>query len=88
MDSTNEVVVCQSCGMPMMATEDFGTNKDGSQNDEYCTYCFQDGEFTWNGTLEEMINKQAGMATQMGMSEEDARNMATDNLPKLKRWSK
>ncbi|MBU4293030.1 MAG: zinc ribbon domain-containing protein [Actinobacteria bacterium] len=31
---------CQSCSMPMMKPEDFGTNADGSKNEEYCTYCF------------------------------------------------
>lgn len=80
--------ICQSCGMPMMKPEDFGTNADGSQNDEYCTYCFRKGEFTMDGTLEEMIEKLVSMAPQMGMTEDEARKMANENLPKLKRWSK
>ncbi|MGQ9623414.1 MAG: zinc ribbon domain-containing protein, partial [Candidatus Caldatribacteriaceae bacterium] len=37
---------CQSCAMPMVKPEDFGTNADGSPNGEYCRYCFQNGEFT------------------------------------------
>ena len=27
---------CQSCGMPMEKTEDFGTNNDGGRNEQYC----------------------------------------------------
>ena len=47
---------CQSCGMPMNVSEDFGTNKDLSINEDYCTYCFQKGDFTHDVTMDEMIN--------------------------------
>ena len=84
----DETKICQSCGMPMMKSEDFGTNTDGSKNEEYCTYCYQNGKFTFEGTLEEMTEKLVSMHDQMGMTEEEARGMATENLPKLKRWVK
>ena len=46
---------CNSCGRPIVK-EDYGTNKDGSPNDEYCIDCFQNGEFTEPDiTLNEMI---------------------------------
>ena len=44
--------ICQSCGMDMKSAEEFGTNADLSQNAEYCTYCFKDGGFTRNVTME------------------------------------
>jgi len=34
---------CHACGMPMHKEEDFGTEKDGSKNCEYCIHCYQDG---------------------------------------------
>lgn len=35
---------CQSCAMPMGGEKDLlGTNADGSNNEEYCKYCFKDG---------------------------------------------
>ena len=74
--------------MPMMKTEDFGTDINGSKNEEYCTYCFQNGKFTLDVTLEQMIKKLVTMQDQMGMAEEEARKMANENLPKLKRWAK
>lgn len=74
--------------MPMAKQEDFGKNTDGSLNQEYCTYCFQNGDFTWSGTLDQMIEKLVSMHDQMGISEEEARKMATHNLPKLKRWTR
>ena len=81
--------ICQSCGMPMMKPEDFGTNGDGGKNEEYCTYCFQHGKFTIpNVTLAEMTEKLVTMHDQMGMTEAEARAMANQNLPKLRRWAK
>jgi hypothetical protein len=50
-----EMLICQSCGMPMQKPEDFGTNRDGSQNSDYCVYCYKDGMFTQECTMEEMI---------------------------------
>jgi hypothetical protein len=32
--------------MPMKTAEEFGTNKDGSRNEDYCVYCFQEGKLT------------------------------------------
>jgi hypothetical protein len=81
--------ICQSCGMPMIKPEDFGTNIDGNKNQEYCTYCFQHGDFTVPGvTLDQMIERLVPMHDQMGMTEEEARKMANENLKKLKRWAK
>lgn len=46
---------CQSCGMPLGSREDCGTNHDGTSSEEYCHYCFQDGAFTSECTMEQMI---------------------------------
>ncbi len=49
---------CQSCTMPMHKPEDFGTNTDGSKNDEYCHYCYQNGKFVEPDiTMEQMGEK-------------------------------
>ena len=88
MKDINKRSVCQSCGMPMKKDEDFGINDDGSRSEEYCKFCFQDGRFTDEGiTLQEKIDKltKIGVA-QLGMSEEQARQMAETKLPNLKRW--
>lgn len=45
---------CQSCGIPMhKVPQGAGTNADGSFNENYCSYCYQNGEFTFNGTASE-----------------------------------
>jgi len=82
-----EVSICQSCSMPMMKDEDFGTDEDGSKNWRYCKYCFQEGEFTDSiDSKEEMIERLVGMADKMGKSKEEARKMAEEIIPTLKRW--
>ena len=71
----------------MRKEEGFGTNADGSKSKEYCFHCFQKGRYLDEGiTLQEKIDKNVRFAVQMGMSEADAREMASSVLPKLKRW--
>ncbi|MDE6146321.1 MAG: zinc ribbon domain-containing protein, partial [Muribaculaceae bacterium] len=46
---------CQSCGMPL-TNDVFGTNADGTQNEDYCIYCYKDGKFAQDMTMEQMID--------------------------------
>jgi hypothetical protein len=78
---------CQSCGMPLNA-EVYGTEKDGSVNKDYCVYCYKDGDFTSNPTMEEMVEICVPHMVQQGMGEAEARKMMQDTLPHLKRWQK
>ena len=94
---------CQSCGMPL--TEDvFGTNADGSKNEDYCMYCYRDGHFLQDCTMEEMIEhcaqffaEQSGKAERVGavneglekpITKEDYIGMMKTYFPQLKRWRK
>lgn len=76
--------------MPMGKAEDFGKNADGSQCDDYCHFCFQNGAFTEpNTSMEQMIDKVAGfLVTKMNMPEVQAKDMAKGNIPNLKRWQR
>lgn len=47
--------VCQSCAMPLTKEEEFATNANGSKNEEYCIYCYKDGNFVSNQSMEEMV---------------------------------
>ncbi len=81
--------ICQSCGMPLKNEEHFGTNENGSKNIEYCYFCLINGRFTDEGiTMEEKIKKNIEIVTNMGISEDKAREMANNTIPKLKRWKK
>ncbi len=79
---------CQSCGMPMMKPEDFGTNASGSKSREYCNFCYQKGIFTDPDiTMEEMIDKVTGFMVKIEkMPGAQAKGLANSFVPKLKRW--
>ena len=80
---------CQSCGMPMGQTDEmYGSNADGGKSADYCKYCFENGAFTANCTMDEMIEICVPHMTSAhsDMSEEEARKMMREFLPALKRW--
>lgn len=83
---------CQSCGMPMQTSELFGTNKDGSSNQEYCCYCYKDGSFTSDCTMDEMIEHcvkyldEFNGACNTKFTKEEAIEQMKFHFPTLKRW--
>jgi len=81
---------CQSCGMPLEKTEDFGTAADGFRVNDYCRFCFQNGAFADPGiSMQGMIDKCAGILARQGiMPEPQAKALMTEVIPKLKRWLK
>jgi len=78
---------CQSCGMPL-TPEQYGTEADGAPSEEYCTYCYQNGQFTREQTMDEMIDFCAPIMAQNnpGMTEEQAKEQMHRFFPMLKRW--
>ena len=77
---------CQSCAMPMEKPGDFGSNADGSKNNEYCHFCFEKGRFTDpDMTKEQMIRKVAGIMKQMNMPDSQIEQVKAF-VPMLKRW--
>ncbi len=83
---------CQSCGMPLTC-EILGTNADGSKNKEYCIYCYKDGAFTGDFTMEQMAeycsmfveeyNKNTGKSLTACQYKEELLKY----FPTLKRWN-
>ncbi|UKI39430.1 MAG: zinc ribbon domain-containing protein [Alistipes putredinis] len=70
-----------------------GTNADGSKNDEYCIYCYKDGAFTGNFTMEEMVEFCAQFVDQYNkdtgkqLTREEYKEQLRRYYPKLKRWN-
>lgn len=79
---------CQSCGMPMKQDpRGGGTNADGSRNTEFCSLCYEGGQFTQpEFTAEEMQELCVDKIKDSGVPEFVARIYAR-GIPKLKRWS-
>lgn len=78
--------ICQSCGMPITSNEQLGTNKDGSRNEDYCIYCYKDGEFIDKVTMEEYIEMCSKFGSQAGMTNKEMKEYCKKLFPTLKRW--
>ena len=89
MENFENQKFCQSCAMPM-TEELFGTNADGSKNEDYCMYCFKDGEFTSDMTMEEMMNFciEKMVEVHPEIDRDEASKMMNEVFPQLKRWAK
>lgn len=81
-----EKTICQSCGMPIEKPEQFGTNVDGSVNQDYCIYCYKDGKFIDDVSMEEYIDMCAQYGEQAWMTNEEMKEYCTKLFPTLKRW--
>mgnify|MGYP002626442912 CR=1 FL=1 len=80
---------CQSCGMPLANADMLGTEADGSPSLKYCTYCYQGGHFTYECTMEQMVDICVEHMTYpgSGFTEQGARTHMEELLPHLERWA-
>lgn len=87
---SEKLTFCQSCGMPLLDEASLGTNEDGTPNPDYCSYCYQQGDFTADLTMDEMIDTCVPFMTQAHpeLSSRQAHEMMRLVLPTLKRWKK
>jgi len=89
-----EMKYCQSCGMPLMDKSQMGTEKDGSINEDYCIFCYKDGAFTQDYTMEQMIEHCAQFVGEFNkdsetkLTKEEAIGQMKQSFPRLKRWRK
>lgn len=89
-----ELFFCQSCGKPLQAPEQYGTNEDGSENQTYCCFCYKEGAFTSDCTMEEMIEncvqylKESNKSSHTTFSKKTITVEMKKYFPTLKRWIK
>lgn len=87
-----EALFCQSCGIPLETEELIGMEKDGSKNNDYCIYCYKDGAFTVDCTMQEMISISLVHMKEIfkdhpNFNEKEALDKMNSFFPKLKRWA-
>ena len=77
----------------MPLTDDvLGTNADGTKNEDYCMYCYKDGQFLQDCTMEEMIEHCAQFVNAVNeglekpITKEEYIGMMKSYFPQLKRW--
>ena len=78
-------LICQSCGMHL--SDDFlAREADGSFNERYCKWCWEDGHFLQDCTMEEMV-EHCIPHMPLAQTEPDAcRAYMRSLLPTLERW--
>ena len=77
-------LICQCCGMPL---EDsiLSREPDGSFNEEYCTWCYSGGKFTYTGKEQLIDFCVAHMASESWPAEQVRAHMEAV-VPGLKHW--
>ena len=69
-----------------------GTNADGSKSDDYCMYCYRDGAFTGDFTMEEMVEfcaqyvDEFNKNTGQNLTRDAYKDVLRGIYPHLKRW--
>lgn len=79
-------LVCQCCGMPL---EDctISREKDGFFNEEYCKWCYADGEYMYHN-MDDLIEVCVKNMTNDFSAPEQIREYLKETLPKLNYWKK
>lgn len=78
-------LICQCCGMPL-EDDIMSKEKDGSINEDYCKWCYKDGNFTYND-MESLISFCENTISNENFTRAQVRNYMSNLLPKLKHWS-
>lgn len=80
--------ICQCCGTPFdVPNMPYGTEADGSENTDYCKWCYENGNFTSEG-LDELIERNIPyLVAGSNMNTEEAVSFMGALLPSLKRWA-
>lgn len=85
---------CQSCGMPLDINHEelFGTNSDQTKSDEFCLYCYQNGQYTVDYSMKKVIDVWVENTDLFNnhvhtkYTPDELRTILNRRLPTLKRW--
>ena len=79
-------LICQCCGMPL---EDSNISKetDGFFNEEYCKWCYADGEYMYHD-MDDLIEVCVKNMSNEHFTPEQARSYMEEILPKLNYWKR
>lgn len=77
-------LICQCCGMPL---EDsiVSREKDGFLNEDYCKWCYSDGEYMYSD-MDELIEVCVKNMANEAHSEDEIRSYLQKTLPTLNYW--
>ncbi len=79
-------LICQCCGMPL-EDGDISREADGFLNEEYCRWCYADGNFCYT-SIDELTDFLVNNMSNENWPAEQARAYFEEQLPKLDYWKK
>ncbi|MBQ9960467.1 MAG: helix-turn-helix domain-containing protein [Firmicutes bacterium] len=79
-------LVCQCCGMPL-EDSDISKETDGFFNEEYCKWCYADGEYMYHD-MDDLIDVCVNHMANEHFTPDQVREYMKDMLPKLDYWKK
>ena len=79
-------LICQCCGMPL-EDSDISREKDGVLNEEYCKWCYADGEYMYHD-MDELIEVCVKTMSNGSFTSEQVREYMKNMLPSLNYWKK
>ena len=79
-------LICQCCGMPL-ADDSISREKDGFLNEDYCKWCYADGEFKYDSEQQLIDFCVEHMASESWPAEQVRAHMEAV-VPQLRHWKK
>lgn len=79
-------LICQCCGMPL-EDNNISREPDGVFNEEYCKWCYSDGEYTYHD-MDDLIDYCVEHMANENFTSEQVRAYMKDMLPKLDYWKR
>lgn len=77
-------LICQCCGMPLEDST-VGKDKDGFPNEEYCKWCYANGEYVY-GNMNDLIDVCVKNMVSAEYTEDEVRSYLQEKLPTLDYW--
>ena len=79
-------LICQCCGMPLSEDAFISRETDGAFNEDYCKWCYADGEFCYQSKEELADFLIKSMPNPDGLPDNERREIYLESLSRLTHW--
>ena len=79
-------LICQCCGMPLSEDSMISREADGSYNEDYCKWCYADGEFAYRSRESLLDFLTSHMPNPDNLPDEERRTQFDSYLSQLQHW--
>lgn len=79
-------LICQCCGMPLSEDSLVSREPDGSYNEDYCKWCYADGDFVYKSKDSLLDFLVSHMPNPDNLADEERRIQFDSYLMQLKYW--